>query len=211
MVSKARMVLPVLCLVMGLTLTGCSNGGGEGQKSANPWSAEIQRIESRTDNDMVRAILKDGSITDAEFEEFMESYNQCLAQYDLTSSYSRDDGSESVADQFSQYEPDQLSEKIEQCRNQTGYFDLVPLDQQMHANPDNVSDDELQQKVFECRKRHGLIDSGMSIEEYKDIMGATSDSTDSDPLANSPFADYYQDTDSADTQQWFSCETDPSA
>ncbi|WP_291532859.1 hypothetical protein [Bifidobacterium sp. UBA6881] len=201
--------IPVFCLAV-LILASCSNGAASTDKTTNPWRTEIQRMYSRTDSDLVREILRDGTITDAEIEEFQESYNKCLAQYDLSSSYSREDGSESVSDQFSQYTPDQLNEHVDQCRTKTGYYELIPLDQEIHANPNHVSEADSKRKIFDCRKRHGLLDADLSYEEYQKIMEAKPDSSGRDPLLDTPFGKYYEDTESEEAQQWFACETETS-
>lgn len=205
-----RVIALVLCLATGLALGSCASSPGQADNgsTSNPWSSEIQRIRARTDNELVRRILEDGKITDAEIQEFMDSYNTCLAKYDLSTTYDRENQYETMTDQFSQYSADQMTQYNEECRQSVGYYDLIPLDENMHSNPRNLSNDDALRTIYECRKRHHLVDANMSFAEYRNTFREQSND-DGNPLANGPFAKYYaQNADESDTdvRQWFACE-----
>lgn len=209
---RAKILATILCLVMGLSLGACgspSQQATDGNSDSNPWSAEIQRVQERTSNKLVRGILEDGTITDAEIQEFMDSYNSCLAKYDLSTSYDRDNQYETLSDQFSQYSPEQMTQYNEECRKSTGYYDLIPLDENMHSNPKNISNDKQLQKIYDCRKQHKLVDEHMTFSEYRNIFREHLGTETGTPPANSPLAKYYGDgvdESDPDVQQWFACE-----
>ena len=168
-------------------------------------------MHDKTDNALVRSILEDGTITDAEIEDFMSSYNECLSQYNLSVTYDRENSSESLVDQFSQYTPAQTTERDEKCKNSTGYYELIPLDEQMHSNPTNLSNDERFRRIYDCRKRHNLMDDALTFEEYRQLFDQQTVPSAEDPLAKGPLAKYYGDADDNDpaVQQWYACSTNP--
>ena len=207
--GRARTVAAALAVVLLATLTGCGAGATDAEEE-NPWAADIQRQYERTDNALVKSILEDGKITDAEIEEFMEEYNTCLAEYGLSTTYDREGSYETLVDQYSRHTGEEMQQYNEECRESSGYYDLIPLDENILGNPEHLSADELHKLTYDCRKRHGLIDEGMTFEEYKDILLQKPDSSGEDPLKNSVFGKYYTDADSETTQQWNACESDPS-
>ena len=206
---KARTVVAALAVVSLAAFAGCGAGGADSEED-NPWAADIQRQYERTDHALVKSILEDGKITDAEIEEFMAEYNTCLAEYGLFATYDRENRYETLVDQYSRHTGEEMQQYNEGCRESSGYYDLIPLDEEILGNPEHLSADEQHRLIYDCRKRHGLIDEGMTFEEYKDILMPQWDGTGENPFENGVFGKYYTDADSEATQQWDACESDPS-
>lgn len=185
-----------LLLVAAVPLSGCGTAAADKE---SPYHEEIQRTLEHTDNDMVKSILADEKITDAEVNEIMEAYNECLAPYGLKNTYNRAEQYESIVDQFNQYSPEENQKINDKCRKKSGYYDIIPLDQSMQTNPRNMSQDKLSQKIYECRKRHGLIDKGMTFKEYQEM--------DANP-STGPFYKYYNES-SPEATQWRDCGIKP--
>ena len=107
--GRARTVAAALAVVLLATLTGCGAGATDAEEE-NPWAADIQRQYERTDNALVKSILEDGKITDAEIEEFMEEYNTCLAEYGLSTTYDREGSYETLVDQYSRHTGEEMQQ-----------------------------------------------------------------------------------------------------
>lgn len=207
--GRTRTVAAALAVVLLAALTGCG-AGGTGAEEENPWAEDIQRQYEQTDNALVKSILEDGKITDAEIEEFMKEYNTCLAEYGLSTTYDREGSYETLVDQYSRHTPEEMQQYNEECRESSGYYDLIPLDENILGNPEHLSADELHKLTYDCRKRHGLIDEGMTFEEYKNALIPQWDGTGENPIENGVFGEYYTDMNSEASQQWDACESDPS-
>lgn len=166
-----------------------------------PYAAEFQKNYEETDNDLVKGILRDSQITDAEFEEFKTAYASCMESHGIQWQYLDGQGEQSSPIGQTDLSQETLRSASDDCSAQTGYMDIVPLYQSLHNNPDNLSQDELMKLTLACLQRHDLARQDMTFQEYKDIYG------DNDRFT-SEFGKY-MDSSSPDSQRFYECQQHP--
>ncbi|WP_169275466.1 hypothetical protein [Bifidobacterium moraviense] len=164
-------------------------------------------------NPLVKGILKDGVITEAEMSEFADAMSTCVFDADprLRWSWTEDGGESLHADAGVEVVAEHSNAVMQQCYEKTDYMHIMPLHDFISNNPDNLSADEYNTKILECMKSHGLIDKNMDPDyflsfysapggtetpEYKKYLG---------PLTDEHDPNY----DSAKSERFFQCMTDP--
>lgn len=167
-----------------LAIGGCGAGGGDGgdggATAAPPASGApseyayrqyadvIANLRDTSTIEAVRQILADGRISESELAQLATDYQRCVAEAGVTWTPDGDgltgtwgDGGVMSAEQ---------SQAVHDCGASTGYDDIKGLYAQMRVNPDNLSAEEYNAQSLQCLKDHGLIDEGMSNQEYEDMV-----------------------------------------
>ena len=155
-----------------------------------------------------RGILKDGKIADAEWQELKDAYSQCAAGIGITLKFANNVTSEHSAD-YGKVSDDAFKEKnqqLKQCQTDTDFYSISSIrdieEQDAQAGGDYL------EGLLACYKRHGLVDQGMSMEEYKQVMSDEGRSADTfGRYTDSSRSDY----DAQGAQQLESCESDPNS
>lgn len=146
---------------------GCSqSSNGEKSSFSGAWGPEIQQMYDKAPNEMMRSILQDGKVTASELNDAEEAYSQCLSKYDTTLEV-REDGGVGVV------YPEGIDEKEagrinSRCKvDKDVYGNVEYLHREMRINPENQDPRDL---MYDCLKKHSLIDKSMSLAEYRVIV-----------------------------------------
>lgn len=190
-----------------LMIGGCGSTEAQSESSSfsGPYAADFQKIYESTNNALIKDIVKDSRITDAEFEEFKTQYEQCVSSHGLTWSYDPEGIGEQIggnADNPNPSEEDMQAAEAE-CQPKTGYLDIMPLYQAIKSNPDKLGDDALTQLTIDCLVRHGLLESGMTVPEYQSLLQ-------DDDAYTARFGKYMDwESNPEDYQYFYDCTQDP--
>ncbi|MBT1163549.1 hypothetical protein [Bifidobacterium felsineum] len=224
----------VLACVM---LAACGSPSNIGNDSATtsangepifsgPYAAEFKQEYEKAPTDLVRNILKDGKITQAEVQEVYDVYNKCLEPYGLQATWSVEQG-ESMGQFRGSMSDDEQRKIMDQCHAKTGAGNISSLYVTMQSNPDHVDQVDLERKVYQCYVKHDLLPSPISENEYMSTLSTVGLTDKSQFEANlkrwheffgeymsttfdgQPNPNYKYDQNSAKGQQFWSCQQDP--
>lgn len=197
-------IFAAVCCVAVLLGAGC--GAQQHRDTADTggndtsWAQTIRRSAASAKTDLAKNILKDGTITAEEFNEFVAAYDACLKKNGMTVSFDGDGANENVTDATGQLSKEQGDAIIQQCQTQTDYMLIVPVYQQMKANPEHKDPAQL---VVDCLKKKGLVDQSMTRQDYIDTV--------TDEQRNTQTFGRYEDPqnpqyDSQKAQEYLSCQ-----
>lgn len=199
-----------------LNLAACGIGAdtnAPGIAADNPYAAEFAKNYSESTNPLVKGILRDGVITEAELGEFADAMSTCVSDTDPRLKWSwTEDGGESLRSTAGvAIAAEHSNAVLQQCYEKTDYMHIMPLHDFVSSNPDNLSADEYNVRILECMKSHDLIDrtmdpgyflswysapGGSETPEYRRYLGSLTDERD-------------PNYDSAKSERFFQCATDP--
>ena len=192
-------------------LGGCSGANGNERGGSNVAISESSTMKAPTEHayqqyadaianlrdtstiEAVKQILADGRISESELAQIATDYQQCVAKAGIT--WTPDgNGLTGTWGNGGLMTGDQ-SQDVHECGVDTGYDDITGLYGEMVWNPNNLSIEERNAQSLQCLKDHGLIDKGMSDQEYEDMVEGV------EPGANGTYEDYlgrYLDESSPD-------------
>ncbi|MDR0505100.1 MAG: hypothetical protein LBG70_04770 [Bifidobacteriaceae bacterium] len=150
-----------LLVVVGVCLSGCT---APQNLKGGAYASEFAALAEDTGSDFVRAVLSDGVITEAEYQEAREKVEDCLAGLGVEGSYQPDQlgGYSLLTGELTEAQQQQLVE----CREQ--WIDgLEWLYQAVKNNPQNISEDDL---IAACFVRHGVAPEGYRGVDYHDLI-----------------------------------------
>lgn len=201
--------------------------GAHGEPSfSGPYAAEFKQEYENAPTDLVKNILKDGKITQAEVQEVYDAYNKCLEPYGLQATWSVEQG-ESMGQFRGSMSDDEQLKIMDQCHAETGAGNISSLYVTMHDNPDHIDQVALERKVYQCYVKHDLLPSPISENEYMSTLSTVGLSDKSQSEANlkrwheffgeymsttfdgQPNPNYKYDQNSAKGQQFWACQQDP--
>ena len=204
-----KLIGSLSALCMAIILAGC----GQSQ-SAQPVnfnkdkvtfsganSVTFQKAYDMAQSDVVRKILIDEHITDAEFDQVREMYANCLGEKGYEVEFEGDAGARS------EHAPvgisgEQALKDAEQCEAQTA----LPYIEILHNVEGSASGEDTVTPLVNCLKRHGIADETMTAEDYKRIV------TDPD-LDDEYFGQYFNeqrtDYDAAKSPAYWACNANP--
>ena len=207
--KRLSIIIPLLCSV--LTLTGCGRTSTSSPVDfdknhvafSGPNSITYEKAYNFTQSDVVRRILIDEHITDAEFDQVRQMYADCLGEKGATVEYEGTDGRRSE-----RFPPgvsvDQIDEYIQECVADTA----LPYVEQLHQLDGQDPDSDSVEALVACLKRHDIADQTMTADDYKRIV------TDPD-LDDEYFGKYFNeqrpDYDAEKSPAYWSCNANPNA
>ena len=164
-----------LVAVGAVIVAGCSNSGrgGPTASSTAPYAADIALAKTKATSDFERAVLADGVITAAEYDEATQAYVTCVNGR-LPAKFVP--GIVAIKNEFGQYgfqgpglteaalaEYDSIFQKIgNECEKGTSGI-IAPLYNDMIANPNKT--DRYTQAVI-CLKRFKLVPDSYAVKNY---------------------------------------------
>ncbi|PLS30842.1 hypothetical protein Uis1B_1316 [Bifidobacterium margollesii] len=232
-IVTTAMLLPVfLGLFLGLAACG-QTSTGDGQSAdggepafSGPYAAEFKRTYEQAPTDLARNILKDGRITQAEVQEIYDAYNTCLEPYGLQASWSMDQG-ETVGQYRGALSDEKELKIMDDCHTKTYAGIVSSLYATMNRNPDNIDQETLARKTYQCYAKYDLLPSTISEDEYMSTMNTVNLTDNSRFEANQrrwheffgeymsttydgkPNPNYRYDGESEKGRQFWACNQDP--
>lgn len=210
-IAMRKMIALLSALCVAAILAGC----GQSQ-SAQPVdfdkndvtftganSVTFQKAYDITQSDIVRKILIDEHITDAEFDQVREMYSNCLEEKGYEVEFEGNAGARS------EHAPvgvsgEQALKDAKQCETRTA----LPYIEILHSVEGYASDEDTVTPLVDCLKRHGIADETMTAEDYKRIV------TDPD-LDDEYFGKYFNeqrsDYDAEKSPAYWACNANPNA
>lgn len=197
-----------------ITLIGASSACGVSPESepfdqnnvsfSGGYALQYEEAYQKAQSDAARRLLIDGSITEAEYEQGLQLYRECLA---------KDNYQVFEGDHLTDYTveaPHQDSAKMRQdmarCGTETSFDDIDYLFQ-MTRMSSNQSDDTVPALV-ECLKRHGLAEQSLTADDYKQIVMDTASDQEH-------FGKYFDETrddyDAEKSPAYWACNADPNS
>ena len=186
-----------------LALGACGQDGAQdaAPQFTGPYAAEFRQLYEEAPSDLVKGIVEDSQITDAEFEEYSQQVASCMEDQGYVWSYDPTQGtSTGAADSSTDMDVDAVNAATASCTAEIG--DLTELYGLLHTNPDHLEGDELNRLTLDCLKRHGLADENLTLHEYAAIL------QDHDRYQNA-FGQYSDPQSSPDYNTFYACTTDP--
>ena len=171
--ARGRAIMAALAV--GVFLAGCGGAapsGGEtsGQNAATgevpeftgPWAGEFAAEYQRSESEFVRAVLRDGTITDQELAETRTKFSECLSAHGFTNIQFEQDGAfefkaPESADQAT------VEEQVKSCSADSGEETLAALASWIRRNPENQDENTI---MAACLVRKGAVGPAYSAEEY---------------------------------------------
>ena len=159
------------CAAIAFGLAACGSGtpanrsqGDSPQIAAdNPYAAEFEKNYAETTDPLVKGILKDGQITEAEINEWADGYASCMAEQGVT--WSLEEIGESMMSTKG-LDSEQVLQIEQSCQQETGYMQIKPLYDAVVSNPSNLNAGEFNTAVLACLKANQLIDQNLTPEEF---------------------------------------------
>ncbi|KAA8815578.1 hypothetical protein BW13_10450 [Bifidobacterium sp. UTCIF-37] len=196
-----RAFAAALAMVLPMALCACGQQSSPDaqQQFSGPYASDFRHNYETTSSELAKGILRDGKITDAEFEEFIDRYTSCMSSQGVNWSYT--DNGEELRGASGDMSQEALTKATDACHAQTGYMELVPLYQSLQSNPDNLSRNELMKLSLACLQKHGLADQGLTVQEYETIY-------DDNDRYMDMFGKYMEQS-SPDYRHFLACSQDP--
>ncbi|MFR0555737.1 hypothetical protein [Pseudoscardovia radai] len=220
--------LTAVMMVM-LSVSGCgSSAGTDASSEASSSSSSVAGAVKASDGtvftgryandyrdayedaktELGKEILKDSTITDAEWQELKDAFIQCAAGVGGTVEFANAATSEHSVNygKVSDQAVDEKSQQVHQCEMDTDFYSISAIrdfeEQDAQAGGDYL------EALLSCYQRHGLADPGLTLEEYKQVM--------SDEGRNADMFGKYMDSSRSDydaqgAQQFDSCNADPNS
>ena len=197
---------------------GTDGNGGAADASAvckapdfqGPYADEFKRSYDSAKTELGKRILADCKVTDAELNEVFDAQNACTAPYGIVS---QKGSSTQINGTLTE---DEVQQKYAECAGKTDLWNVESMYDALAGNPDNISPDDWERKVFACLRDHKLTPEGMDEHEYMDIVNEQNnpDTTEQGQRRwQEAFGKYDQKDDSGrdhpDYQQYYGCLTDP--
>lgn len=169
---RLKRVAVALLSVAVLSCSGCAAGAGAGKTDAfsGPWGATLKSLRDKSDNQVVRKVLEDGVINDAEQAQIESDMTQCMADLGYEWKYiDNGDGGEELSSTESTKndDPEEANRLKEKCGKSTGFDPLLELARQMRNNPEHKNP---QEPIFQCLQRKELIDKSLTLDEYISML-----------------------------------------
>ena len=193
----------IMALCSGCGNAKASDANGHTIASDNPYAAEFEKNYAETTDPLVKGILEDGQITEAEISEWADGYASCMAKHDLTWQMTQDGESATSPQSVS---PEEAMQAEESCQQETGYMQIMPLYNATSKNPNNLNADELNTAVLACLKANNLVDQALDPNEFLSMW--------KDPTGEA-YQRYFgelqtpQNPSDPKSQQFYACMADP--
>lgn len=176
----------MLAIVVGLAVGGCANRETD---QADPFAADVAQARSRASSDLQRAILEDGQVSRAEYEEAVDAYVDCLNSRGVPAAKTLNSGG--YYDYATQGQGD-ISSTMFSCATGT-VADIDYLYTERLRNPQHLPEAVI---MAACLVRKGEAPTGYSADDYSADEAAS--------FANAPF--------DADKSEAFSlCSVNPNS
>lgn len=170
---KQRVWAMALCTMAVLGMAGCGSASSSpGERSSidpmNSYAADFRREYEEATSPLVKGILKDGKITDAEMQEFASVFAQCMTDKGLAWSWSKEEGEQIIIpkEDVSVMTGERVTALEHECQDETDYMHIKPLYDYVTRNPENLGHDEIGKAVLSCMKDRGLIDRSMDPDYF---------------------------------------------
>lgn len=158
-------ILMLLCACGSSDVIGSDDGPAVDPN--HPYAVEFMSSYARATTPLVKNMLKDGEISEAEINEFADLFAQCMADKGLDWSWSIGEGETVLLGKDSDITTDQMLEREQQCYDETDYMNIMPLYTLINgSNPDNLSSDDFNKQVLQCLKDNDLIDRNMDPDYF---------------------------------------------
>ncbi|MBT1170424.1 hypothetical protein [Bifidobacterium sp. SO4] len=200
-----------------------ANSGGQPAFSG-PYADDFKQAYKDAPTDLIRDILKDGKITDAEVQEAYDAYNTCLEPYGLQAVYTPGEG-ESTGQYRGSLSNDEQLKVMQECQSKTGADLVSTLYADISSNPNNVDTAAMQRATYQCLAKHDLLPQPISESEYLAMVdrGTTQDSMTASLKRESEFfseyweqaydgqpnPDFKYDQNTPQGHQFYLCNNDP--
>ncbi len=153
------------------TSVGCSatpRGATSAQASepsfSGPYAAEYARNYREAPNDEVRQILFDEHVSEAEAQQIIEEYRDCLESRGITLVKYDDTGSQLEGDP-ARMEPGDMEDLIEGCSESSGERHVLSLFQITRSVPGNDFSPAL---LVSCLIRAGIVPEDFTAQDYEE-------------------------------------------
>lgn len=144
-----------------------SSDDGPAVDPNHPYAAEFRNSYARATNPLVKGMLRDGEISEAEINEFADVFAQCMADKGLDWSWSNSEGETILIGRDSDITTEQVIERERQCYDETDYMSIMPLYTSINgSNPNNLSSDDFNKQVLQCLKNNDLIDRSLDPDYF---------------------------------------------
>ena len=163
------LVSVVLCIVSVISLSSCEGVNPNGNPSiadGNSYAELFKKYYKKANSPLVKGILADGVITEAEMYEFADVFRKCMADKNMEWSWSEEEGESVLIRSEHKMTNEETSKLTWQCYDETDYMYIVPLHDFIKNNPDNLNATDFNKKVLECMKSHDLIDKNMDPDYF---------------------------------------------
>lgn len=145
-------------LAAGLLMTGCTAAAPEASFSG-PWAPQLDEAYRTATADIQREVLRDGTITDAEYQELMTAFEQCVTGSGLTLTWEGTDGGFTIDGG----DPDKEQPILDRCTHDTE-GQVTMLYREMRRNPENRDERQI---MAACLVRIGLVDRAYTAADYE--------------------------------------------
>lgn len=135
--------------------------GDEVPEFSGPWKSDLIRAYKSTTNDMQRAVLQDGKITEQEHGQIQDAFGQCIAAQGFSEYEYHNDDTYSFR-QPKGWSHDQVDEVEDKCEKDTR-GEVLGLYFQMRKNPQCEDRMEL---MASCLVRSKLVPEGYTGADY---------------------------------------------
>ena len=158
-----RAILPGILVAGLLVVGGCGSSNGEASAGSfdGPWGLQYRDAYDKATSEEIRSILIDEKITDAEYDQVLQLYSDCLGTRGYTLLMEGAD----IGVKAPHADSERMQSDIQDCGTSTGFAAIEYLYQ--------MTGEKAQSKTVEalvtCLQRHGLADSTMTVDEYKRI------------------------------------------
>ncbi|WP_169275467.1 hypothetical protein [Bifidobacterium moraviense] len=207
----------VLCIIL-MPLCACgfsdasSSDDGPAVDPSHPYALEFRNSYARATNPLVKGMLRDGEISEAEINEFADVFAQCMSDKGLDWSWSNGEGETILLGKDSNITTEQMLEREQQCYDETDYMNIMPLYTSINgSNPNNLSSDDFNKQVLQCLKDNGLIDRDLDPDYFLSFYSAPGGFNSSEykryitPLQDEHDPGY----DAAKSERFWQCVDDP--
>jgi len=157
-----------------------TTASADGVRFTGPWAADFAQAYRDARNPDEKEALKDGKITDAEFNYFEGKIGNCLSDLGVKN-VSLTDG------QWHYSRPDSVPDKkVDACMKSNG-IGVMLLKDSVETNPNNVDEEAA---LVACLVRKGAVPKGYTLKDYKHELAVNEYSFD---LNSAAFSDCNED------------------
>ena len=178
---KLRLVPSIVCLALSLVgLSACASDSLSAAEPASsdsatagvpefsgPYAEEFRTRYSEASSEVVREVLRDEVISEAEAQAILEEFRTCLAAQGITLDSYDDDGVAMTGDP-SKIKNSDLNARAEECSRSSHEADVLTLYQVIKRDPEKAFTLDA---VVACYIRAELVPSTYSVEDYKNSRG----------------------------------------
>ncbi len=160
------LVRSLIAAALAVALTGCAPDGIASTGStqdvpdfSGPWAAVFSSTYASAATDIVREVLKDSKISDAEWADVKNGFETCMSDRGIPLTWDDDFGGFSL--EGNTKDNAHVDDALKTCG---ASFDAISmLRYATTRNPDNVDESEL---VVACFIRDGVVDPGYTAKQY---------------------------------------------